>query len=254
MSALRFTSPPALTQGIVEAIISAGVTPNVMGCNVHGQALFSWLLAFDADQHTLTTGVAKPLANPALGYSFVDAIITQSGTDFHVRPITFFDLALGPDGAFTVGAGQDFIVPIYLDAAATVVVILPMHRFRFVAGRVSADHDCIGRYNADGLDPAKDCMGTAAAPTFLPDATMSAYVTLEEADAAASQSLGKSLCALLTGDGDGASPVSRCVRDNGQLRAQGNWCAATDTPASGTCADAFLLAAEFAASAVVIKD
>lgn len=54
--------------------------------------------------------------------------------------------------------------------------------------------------------------------------------------------------------GDGGSPIERCVRDSmGQILLHGDWCSATDAPATSDCYDAFRISALFAASAVKIN-
>jgi hypothetical protein len=254
MSQLTFTSPMALTQGLVKAVVSGGVTPNIPSCNVNGPALFSWILQFNTSASTLQTGVAKPVADPTQGYTFVDEIMMQGGVPFHVHPVTFPDLVLAPDGSFSVGTGLDILIPIYLDATGTNAVIIPLRAMRMFAGRLSPDHDCIGSYDAEGLDPANGCIATDARPAFIDGASADGYVTLEDADTVVSTGVGMTLCVLLTGDGDGGTPVSKCKRMNGTIRAKGDWCSTTNAAATVGCADADRLAATFAASAIRLKN
>src|SRR4029079_8937019 len=84
MSEIDFTKPVALTTGLVKNVVQGGVLPNIPTCNLSGSATFSWLLQFDLAGGTIKTGGAKPVANPALGYDFVDEIFQG----VHIQPAT----------------------------------------------------------------------------------------------------------------------------------------------------------------------
>ena len=95
------------------------------------------------------------------------------------------------------------------------------------------------------------------APQFIDGASLDGFVELEKADGVKVEQLsGESLCLLLTNNatlyGDPAGKV--CKRDaNNKIVFQGDWCAATNSAATATCADAISLGATFAASSVALK-
>lgn len=252
MSRFTFTAPKALAEDHhVQNAVVGGVTPNLPGCGVNGPATFSWIMQFNMSASTLQTGIAKLVTDPTEGYTFINEPMMQGGTTYPIGPVAFHDVDLSSDGSFSVKEGLDLNVPIYLDSTGTNFVIIPLHKARMFAGRVAPDHNCIGHYNAEGLDPAKGCAGDISHPLFIAGAKVDGYITLEEADTIVSTSFGISLCFFLTGKGDGGAPV-KCARSNGAIVAEGDWCSATNDGAS--CTDAVRLAADFAASAVRVKN
>jgi hypothetical protein len=85
------------------------------------------------------------------------------------------------------------------------------------------------------------------------------FIDLEEADNIIITSFGlnRSLCVLLSNSagtyGDGGNPA-KCKRDgNGQIKFNGDWCAATNLPADATCYSAVAFFAGFAGSGVELK-
>lgn len=253
MSQLTLTKPLALTVGIVKTVIQGGMLPKQPACGLFGQATFNWLLKFDANAGTITTGGALPVANPAAGYSFVDAMYVSGGVTFHAKPITLTAPLAGCD--FTSSAG-DLVMPIYLDGGGVQAVLLPLHQVVFHDGQVSQDHNCIGQYNAANLDPANNCLSDGQNPTYIEGAQVDGLITLEESDSVIIAALNESLCVLLSGDaqtfGDGGSP-NKCKRVNGKIVYQGDWCAATNQAASGACHDAVQFSGSFAAGGVEIN-
>lgn len=255
MSRLTFSAPAALKDPMVEKTVLGGVTPNIPGCGVSGPATFSWILQFNTSASTLQTGIAKIVTDPADGYTFINEPMMVGGATFPVSPVVFHGVVLAPDGAFSVQKGLDLNIPIFLDTTGTSFVIIPLHQARMFAGRVAPDHhNCIGRYDAEGLDPANGCQATEGHPSFLPGAKVDGYITLEEADTIVSTSFGTSLCVFITGKGDGGTPVNKCARTNGVITGEGDWCSTTNDASAGGCADAVQLAADFAASAVRVKN
>jgi hypothetical protein len=255
MADLSLTAPPALTKGLVKGVLQNGVTLNQGVCNLNGGGTFSWLLEFDTVAGTVKTGGAKPQSNPAAGYSFVDQNYPIIGGAIHVAPVT---LTAPLDAACSTNSSAgDVNMPIYLDLAATQLLELPLGQARFVNLTVSGNHDCIGKYNAAGLDPASGCVADQQTPAFFPDAQVVAMINLEQADTIPINALGQSLCVVLSGDsaayGDGNSPMARCKRAMGKIVFQGDWCTATNQPASAQCSDALYFAAGFAASGVTIN-
>lgn len=254
MADLTVTAPAALTAGLVSTVVKGGVTMDLKECNLTGTGTFSWLLQFDTATGKLKAGGAKPTETPVDGYSFVDEMIAG----FQISPV----VADAPitAGKFAMTTGIDLTVPIYLDVMASGVVLLPLHSAK-LAGTISADNNCIGKYNSAGLKPADNCTATPDIPTFIgadgkedSDGTLDGFITIEEADTVLISAIKQSLCVILSGDaaqfGDGATPA-KCKRDaGGKIVFQGDWCAASNDAA---CTDAVKLQAKFAASAVKVN-
>ncbi len=224
LSELDLTAPASFTTGIVGQVVAGAVLPSVPACNIQGSATFSWLLQFDTVAGTLKTGGARPVTNPNLGYSFDDEMITQGTTTFHIQPVTYPGVTPDAAGTFSVTIGQDLVMPIFLDAAGTSVVLLPMHAVRLVMGTLSSNQDCIGSYDAAGLQPANNCQPDATTPEFLDGGSLDGYITLEDADTVVIATLGESLCVLLSGNAamygmtKPGSNVTVCKRDpNNQI-------------------------------------
>ncbi len=257
MSSLTLTAPLVLTKGLIKSVVGGGVGMNLASCNLNGGGTFSWLLQFDTAAGTLKTGGAKPALDPTKGYSFVDETVTQGGTPFKIAPFTAA-APIGKDGSFAVTMGASVIVPIYLDTKAMDVVLLPLHDAK-LSGKVSADHGCVGKFNAAGLDPAGGCLPDDTNPLFIgadgkadTDGKLDGYITLEEADSVIVDKLSQSLCVILSGNsgmyGDGGMPVSKCKRDvNMKIVFQGDWC---DKSNDMACKDSVRLGAGFSASGV----
>jgi hypothetical protein len=252
MAHLDLTKPEALTKGVVKNVVLGAVVPNIPSCNVQGTATFNWLIQFDPATNKIKSGGAKPVADPTKGYDFVDETINGLA----VKPFEA-DLTVGADGAFSMATGVDLVVPIFLDTMGTNAVLLPLHAARLINGTLSKSKNCIGKYNAEGLSPANNCLGDATTPTFITDAELDGYITLLEADNVIIDSLGQSLCVLLSGDaatyGTGGSP-NKCKMTGGVIDFKGDWCAATNMAAGGGCSDAVTLGAKFAASSVKINN
>jgi hypothetical protein len=258
MSELDVTSPAALTTGIVKTTVAGNVTPNNKPCNLSGAATFSWLMQFDTTAKTLKTGGAKPVADATKGYAFDDEMITQGAKTFHVQPITYPGVTPDATGAFTVATGLDLIVPIFLNDTGTSVVLLPLHSARLLMGTLSPSLNCIGKYNAAGLDPANSCQPDDTHPQFIPGGKLDGYITLEEADTVIVSAISQSLCVLLSGNaamyGMASGSTTVCKRTGGTIDYKGHWCASTNAAASATCADSEQLTGNFAASSVLITN
>lgn len=248
MSQLTIKAPAELTaekNPVVAGIIAKGVIMNLTDCNLNGNGTFSWLLQFDSATGKLKTGGATIQADPSQGYCFVNGMLP--GSDQVITPLTV-DAAPDASGKFSVEVGGDVVVPIFL-TDITNYVLLPLKNAKIINATLSADHNCIGKYNADTLDPANQCLP----PEFTNDASLDGYITLEDADGVKVESLKKSLCALLTKEDNGDPTYKQCPKDaNGKITSKGDWCSTTDAAATADCADAFKLGADFAASAVKI--
>jgi hypothetical protein len=251
MAQITITKPPVLSPGsIVGNLVANGVQMNLDQCNLAGGGTFSWLLEFDTATGKLLTGGAKPTDDPFGGYCFVSQILEMKQID----PVET-DSGLS-NGSFSAEVG-DVTVPIFLNAAATSFVLLPLRSGK-LTGTLSADNNCIGKYNADKLDPMNSCLAEPPEKLQFENAgTLDGYITLEDADSVPIESLAQSLCVLLSGNaamyGTGMKP-NTCKRDmDGKIVYQGDWCSMTNAAADGTCADSVKLGAAFAASAVKVS-
>lgn len=247
MSQLTLAKPTALASGILAPLVAGALEPDENACNLFGTATFNWLLDFNKTAPTLETGGAKPVADPSTGYAFVSETVFGAP----VAPVTL-PLTLAGSGAFSTTAA-DVSLPVYLDAAGSSGFVLPLSALSF-SGQLSADQNCVGSYNASGLQPSNNCMPDATHPLFLNGGSAHAYITLENADAVIITPIAQSLCVLLSGNaaqyGDGGNPT-RCKRSVGAIVFTGDYCSSTNMP--GGCADSMELSGSFAASAVTIN-
>ena len=173
---------------------------------------------------------------------------------FDVSPITLsapVDAACG----FASSVGN-VNLPIYQPGSGP-IALLPLRSLRFHDAAVTPDHDCIGAFDVAALDPGNGCAPYPGQRPFTDGGSLDAYISLEEADAITVTLLSESLCVLLSGDAgqwaQGSGPM-RCKRGAGNaILFQGDWCSATDQPATPGCADAVRFSGTFAASGVAIQ-
>ena len=250
MAQLSITRPPVLITDVFYSIIGDGVNINLPTCNVSGKGTFSWLMQFDTTAGTLTTGGAKPKADPTAGFCFERDQAAGIGPIQIAAPVA-------ADGSFQAAPIDFLSIPIYLDMTATSYVQLPLHDVR-IAGTVSPDHNCIGSFNANGLEPANNCKPdlSAGIEYFLNGASLKGYILLEDADSVVVLVLNQSLCVLLSGDpatyGDGGAPM-HCKRTAGnKIALLGDWCSTTN--AADGCQDSMRMEAGIAASSVRLAD
>lgn len=252
MSQLTIQRPTALTTVLVQNLVSDGVNINLDSCGVSGTGAFSWLIAFDRTAGTIRTGGGLPVEDPTGGYCFeVDG---ANG----VEPVTI-NSNLQDDGSFETDVIEKIIVAVYSDRSATQAVYLPLEQARLVAGTLSADQNCIGRFNADGLEPVNLCKPdrSAGIDYYVDGAELQGFIELEAADAIVVEQLNQTLCVLLSGNVSEFGEVvegqpTRCTRDGeGAIVFEGDWCKATDS-ADG-CKDAMRLTASVAASSVELR-
>lgn len=251
ISHLDFKSPSVFTSGVVGSVIESAIAPSIPSCGLFNGGTFNWLLRFDTGTGTFLTGGAKPVANPAVGYSFMTDIFQT----FSTSPMMASLLGNGC-GPFSTTPVPLLTVPMFLDPGASQVLPMPLRQLRFSGVTLSEDRDCIGVHNAAGLSPQNNCLPDDAHPLFLDGGSLHAFFSLEDADAVTIAALSQSLCVLLTGDpaafGDGGSPIQKCKRDpQGKIIFLGDWCS-MDTPATPSCQDSVLVEGTFAASAVTI--
>ncbi|HNC95977.1 MAG TPA: hypothetical protein PLA94_21290 [Myxococcota bacterium] len=245
---LSISTPSALASGIVAGVFAGAVEPHAPACNLSGTGFSSLLLQFDKAAGTITLGGSKPVADPSGGYSFVNETVDG----MPVAPVTMQG-TIDETGAFAVTSGVNVILPFYLDN--TTALLFPLRKVT-TNGTLSSDNNCIGTYNAKGLDPANGCLSTADTPAFLNGGNLDGYMALEDADLVVLSSVQASLCVILSGDatqyGDGASPA-KCKRGrDGAILYHGDWCDATNAAASGDCFDSVRFQSAFSASGVDI--
>lgn len=250
---LSIAAPLVFAQGVVGNIVANAVQLNLDQCNLYGGGTFSWLLTVEEVTGQLTTGGAKPEADPTAGYCYTKEVIQS----VQVSPATA-PAIIDASGVLNAGEIPSLAMPLYLDSQGSSVVLLPLRKVLIHDAALSPQRRCIGEYNADQLDPANNCFAEPPAVKAFDDAgKIDAHMTLEDADAIIVDSLSQSLCVLLSGNaamyGDGGSP-SKCKRDAmNQIIYKGDWCSATNAAASAMCADAARVLATFAASAVKLK-
>jgi hypothetical protein len=257
MAQITFAKPAVFTQGVVASVLQGAVTPNDMACNLNGSGNLNWLLRFDVTAGTLTTGGAKPVASPSGPYTFDDEMISQGTNTFHVQPVTLM-APVSASCTFDSTTG-DVNIPAFINGVGSSAVVLPLHSLRLHAGTMTADHGCIGRYDAAGLDPANACQPDPTHAQFTGGASADGYMLLEETDRVVVTQLQQTLCVLLSGNAamygtPGPGGVQVCKRDaSNTIVFHGDWCAATAQPASATCYDSVEVSATFAAQAVQIQ-
>lgn len=247
MSQLAITAPAVLGTGAVGGLVSNGVLMDLPQCNLAGGGDFSWILSFDTGAGTMTTGGSKPVADPTAGFCLLDATLDTTP----VKPVTV--MAKPTNGEFAADVG-DLVVPIFLDDTGSSFVLMPLKSTK-ISGKLSADNNCIGKYNADTLDPKLNCTPDTGEFAFTNGGSLEGHILLEDADKIEVSSLMQSLCVLLSGNaamyGDGGTPA-KCKRDPATMEIlyKGDWCDSTNAAADATCADAQKMKADYAASGV----
>jgi hypothetical protein len=255
LSQLTVKLPTVLTTPLIAKIVGDGVFINMPECNVAGLGTFSLITEFDRSNGKLRVGGAKPQANPTDGYCFLD----DNGNN--IAPIEV-NAQFASDGSVTVDPIPSITVPIYQDLTAQQVVYLPLRQAVLKNAKLSSDNNCVGSFNAAGLEPINQCKPDLEAGInyFVGGAGLEGHITLEEADQVVIDLLTpkQSLCVLLSGDVNtyseaDAEGVLRCKRDSSNsIELKGDWCDATNS--AGGCQDAFRLDAEIASSSVKLRD
>jgi hypothetical protein len=249
MSQLTITKPDVLASGHVWGTFIGGlVEPDRSSCNLTGTGALSWLMQFDLVAGTLKTGGAFPPLDPMAGYAFQDTMIPSFDAPRHVAPVTLSLTSSSPCSFSTSAA--DLTIPMYTEADGSTVVLVPLHQVRF-QGQISSDHACIGAFDPARLE-ASCCSDGQDHPAFREGGSVDGFFVLEETDAF-DAGINESLCAMFSGAPLNAQTPSRCERDaQGHILLQGDWCAATNQPATADCADAMHFSATFAANGVAI--
>ena len=247
ISDLAVSKPAVLASGLVATALATSVSLPNKGCFIDGSGAFSWLLRFDTVAGTLETGGARPVADPTLGYGFLDEMLNG----IQVQPVVSMAAIDPGTGAFSVAAGADLALPIFLDPAGTTSFVLPLTGARLAMGTLSASRSCIG--HIDVPDPGSTfCLGKHA--QYTTGASVDGVIGLEAADASRIVATNQSLCALLAGQANSendANGFKVCKRDaNMKILFQGDACS---TPGQA-CGDAVAFAADYVASSVLIND
>ena len=262
---LNITFPEALKdQFLQDTVINKAMRIAYQGCNYSGDGRFSWLFSFDRTTNKLLTGGGPPIESEAAakdGTCFIHFTEEESGIE--VKPQEL-DVELGDDGSFEV-SGIDVTVPIFLPTDGTVLLPLKQAAVTNLPGKAITDDEgnpspsgnCIGNYRTD-LDPAAACLPDDDISYFENGASLEGYITVEDAESVWIADLRRSLCVLLGKLDDEITEKDdtgmHCKRDeNGEIILRGDWDSATNSPVEPGTGDAFLLKAEFAATAVKIK-
>jgi len=236
--------PDAFASGLEYSAIVQSMTMNLPECYLAGGGTINWLVELDLTTDTARVGGSKPVADPFQGYSFVDEMVeVDTGVFLDVSPAEVTG-TIEPDGSVATDTISSVTVPIYLDQAATSFIMVPVREARVYDGKLSADQNCVGSFNATELDPDKACLPeiNKDIKSFVEGAKLEGYILLEEADDVIVTAFGlnRSLCVVLAQDvgefGTGSNPT-RCARkQNGEIKFPGDWCSATNAPWTPSCA------------------
>jgi len=195
-----------------------------------------------------------------MGYSFVDEVLISNGFPFQVSPASM-NANIGSDGTITADLVDAAVLPIYTDAMGSDYVLVPLHDIQIRNTKISADHNCIGHYNAEGLREEDGCLEKPSDGifAFVDGGEMEGWISLEEADNVIVYAFGlnRSLCVILSGDAGmfGTGDPQRCQRINNgvDIKFPGDWCSATNSGSDASCHDAVFFSQGFAASAVKLN-
>lgn len=212
-----------------------------------------WLLAFDgaAGQVTVGYGETVPGGSP---FHFLEEDVGLIEGTAHVAPVT---VGAPIDASCGVATSAPIDVNLPLQVFPTSALNFPFRQLSFHDVALTPDHNCIGHYDVEALDPAKGCPVAGAPTAFVDGGSLDGFLPLEDADLSLVADLSMSLCVFLTGDpstyADGKYP-QRCARDgNGHIVFPGDWCAATNQPATAACHDAMRVSGTFSAVGVLVQ-
>ncbi len=256
MAHVNFQKPTALAGGVAKSILQNWLGPQPPVCHIPS-FLLTWVLQFHLAAGTLTTGGAVEGAGQAPGLQLINKSIDSDGFVAAMIPATG-PLALGSGCDLDVTVG-DVNVPVQYDENGAGNIYLPFRHLRFSGGKVTPDHNCIGRYADEKLLPDSSCAPPGGASPYEDGAEFHGMISLEDADKVIIGPLQQSLCVFLSSDpqtyGTQDGQFTRCKRDAGnKILLQGDFCAATNQAAQPGCADAVEVAATFAASGVKMSD
>lgn len=235
-------APPGLANPVTAPLLASAAVPSAPECHQGGDGLFSWILSFDSDAGTFTTGTALPQEDMFVPFTMANLTLEGEDSPISVAPAQG-PLSLDASCGFSAGP-VDVNLFVFIDPTGS-GVLLPFRQLQ-VSGVVSQGHNCIGTYIDNGCEPG-------SGSSFEPGAKATALISLADADNFVVSPLAQSVCVLLTSDpGDGGLP-KRCAKDaNGAILAKGDACLATGGPATPDCADALFFEADLAANAVLV--
>jgi hypothetical protein len=262
---LNVVAPAGLTAGgvIQSAVVNHGIDlPQSLGCGSNGDGSFSWLIRVDTSASSVMTGGAPPTSDPiGQGYCFVNTNAKIGSSTIALAPSTV-SLHKNADGSYDSDQIAKLNIGVYyLGVSPPQIIVLPISGGKLKGMTISSDGNCIGSFDstATSADSKGACNETnsTTCSEWKTAGSLGGYITLEDADKVPVPQLSNhSLCVLLTGSSpipDGQPGAGGCQRDaSGKIKFQGDFCSTTGT--AGGCADAYWLAATFAASAVKITD
>ena len=252
LSQIQVLQPAALATTLVQGtIIDTGVSLAQPECYEEGDGTFIWLFEFNSETGILKTGGGEPPTDPKAGSCF----ISLPNASLPTEPIEV-QVDINEATREFSAQGIDVVVPIFLDPAdLTKVVLLPLHEVAFGGQWNGDDHNCIGKFNGDTLEPVNLCKpdtrSDPEAALWTNGGHLEGYITIAEAEQVVIDDLNTTLCILLAGN-DYADDAKLC-RNAANEPPTGDWCSQTNSAADANCADAYKLAADFAASAFKIN-
>ena len=245
MRRLNIAAPAVLAGPLIQnTVVTLNIDLEATECGELGKGLFTWLLRVDKKNNRLITGGAPPSKDP-FGEGFCFAAFQLGETK--VQPIDV-PIAVTGDTFRSTGSDDDINIPIFLNEQVSSAIILPISKPHIEGVTISADGNCIGKFNLPALD--NGCFEILdLCQKWQTAGSLGGYITPERADGVRIKDLNnKSLCAFLASDSG-----ETCVRDGaGKVVFKGDYCSTTDSP--GGCADSVWLAATFAASAAKVFD
>lgn len=241
---LNIAAPPALAADFIQnTIVGLNIDLAEKSCGELGKGLFTWLIRVDRAQGQIITGGAPPPTDPfGEGFCFASFELGPN----KVEPITV-KVAFEGD-TFRSVETKPVKIPIFLGPETASAILLPIRDVRVEGVTISADGNCIGRFNQAALDPS--CYDDRSlCSKWTTAGSLGGYITLEDADQVLIRDLNnKSLCAFLAGESS-----LTCTRDPaGAIAYKGDYCSTDKQP--GSCQDSVWMAATFAAAAAKIFD
>ncbi len=247
---LTVASPPALAEPFIQNVVvtknidlNANGKGGVPACGEGGQGSFNWMMTIDKAAGTMITGGAPPTSDFTKGYCFFN----QQVGSIKVQPASVKVTFNGDK--FDSDPIPKLNVPIFVGGNVKNAVILPISDAVIKNVTLSADNNCVGKFNGSAL--AKDCSeDITACQKWKTAGAIGGFITIEEADEVDVKDLGSSLCVVLTKE---RNAENKCPRDGaGKLTPKGDFCSTTKK--GGDCRDSFWLAVTFAASAAKVTD
>ncbi len=249
---LNVATPPSLADVFIQNVVltqnidlKANGKGGTLACGESGQGSFNWMLHIDKNAGTMETGGAPPTEDFLNGYCFYNQTVNGTKVTSASTKVTF------TGDTFDADPIPKLNVPIFVGGNINNAVILPLSQATFKKVTLSADNNCVGKFNPTAL--AKDCSEDGSScQKWKTAGVVGGFITLEESDNVDVKDLGSSLCVVLTKATEKA-PGNKCPRGaDGKIKLKGDYCSTTQK--AGDCADSYWLAATFAASAAKLTD